>query len=92
MPINKHASRIWRSRIREILNLDWDPIGGCPEDEYDTYVGKLAAMMREHATDEQLLGYLKWAEVEHIGLGHPFDRERGMKVVAALRALGPPPN
>jgi hypothetical protein len=31
--IDKHASRGWRSRLTEVLNRDWDPIGGCPEDE-----------------------------------------------------------
>jgi hypothetical protein len=90
MPIDKYASRIWRGRIREILNRDWDPIGACPEDEYNGYVGKIAAMIRDNATDDELMAYLERAEVEHIGLP-PFNRERGQKVVSALRVLGPPP-
>jgi hypothetical protein len=48
--IDKHASRTWHSRIREILNRDWDPIGGCPADEYDGYMGKIAAMLRDNAS------------------------------------------
>jgi len=89
---DKKATGLWLRAIRDVLNREWDPIGvalpGGVEDEYDSYAGKLAAMIRNQATDEQLLGYLEWAEVENIGLGHPFDRERGKRVVAALRAIG----
>jgi len=91
MTIDKTASREWRSRIREVLNRDWDPIGDCPPDEYDSYMGKLAVMIRENVSDAELMAYLEWAEVENMGLGQ-FDRERGTKVVAALRKLGPPPS
>ena len=75
------------------MNRDWDPIGGCPEDEYDGYVGKIAAMLRVGASDEELLAYLKWAEVENMGLGpaSDFDRDRAMRVIVALRAIGAPP-
>jgi hypothetical protein len=89
--IDKHASRAWRMKIRDIVNRDWDPIGGCPDDEYDGYVGKLASMIRDGASDDEMLAYLKWAEVEHMGLGEPFDHQRGMRVLRALRALGPAP-
>lgn len=88
---NWNSRRVWQRRIRQILNRDWDPIGGCPEDEYDVYVGKIAAMIRDNATDDELLTYLERAEVEDIGLSPPFNLERGRKVVAALRVLGPPP-
>jgi hypothetical protein len=73
-------------RIRDILNRDWDPIGGCPADEYDSYAGKLAAKIGESATDDELMRYLEWAEVDHLGLG-PFDSERARKVIAILRKL-----
>ena len=89
MSIDKEASRIWRRRIRDILNSEWDPIGGCPEDEYDNYVGTLAAMIRDKASDDDLLQYLKWAECDHIGLG-TFDAERARKVIVSLRSLGVP--
>jgi len=89
MSIDKEASRVWRGRIREILNSEWDPIGGCPEDEYDSYVGTLTAMIREKASDDDLLQYLKWVESDYIGLG-TFDAERARKVIASLRRLGIP--
>jgi hypothetical protein len=88
-PIDKHASRIWRGRIRDILNKYWDPIGGCPADEYDGYVGKIAALIRDGATDDELLDYMRWAEAIHMGFGK-FDTDRARKVIVLLRALGPP--
>ena len=87
--IDKKASQIWRGQIRDILNRDSDPIGGCPADEYDSYVGKVAAMIRENATDDELMRYLEWAETAHMGFDR-FDSERARKVIAALRTLGQP--
>lgn len=91
--IDKDALRAWRSRLRDILNRDWDPIGGCPDDEYDSYLGKVAAMLRENASDDELVAYFKWAEIEHMSLGseEQFNRERILSVIAALRSAGPPP-
>ncbi|MCW5772640.1 MAG: hypothetical protein KIT16_13440 [Rhodospirillaceae bacterium] len=86
------AGRRTTRRIRAILNRDWDPIGGCPEDEYDTYVHRIVAMLRDGATDDELVAYLEWAEAENMGLGRPFDRVRAVKVIAAIRGLSPSPN
>jgi hypothetical protein len=96
---DEHASREWRGRLRDVLNRDWDPIGvagdGGVEDEYDGYMGKIAAMLRDNASDDELLAYLKWAEVENMGLGtaEQFDRHRDriLGVIAALRKVRPPP-
>jgi hypothetical protein len=90
MAVDKKEARNWLRKIRDVLNRDWDPIGGCPDDEYESYAGKIAAMIRDHATDEQLIAYLEWAEVEHMGLGLPFNQERAGKVVSAIRSLGMP--
>lgn len=88
MAIDKEASRQWRRRIRDVLNRDWDPIGGCPANEYDAYVGKVAAMIREGASDDELFKYLNRAETIH--MGGSGNRGRLKRVVAAIRALGPP--
>lgn len=89
MAIDKEASRRWRRRIRDVLNTEWDPIGGCPEDEYDAYVGKIAAMIREGASDEQLVDYLRRAETVHMGIPLRPDLDaRLRKVVQELRAIG----
>jgi hypothetical protein len=52
---NTSAFGAWRSQLRELLNRDWDPIGDVPADEYDRYVGQIAAMIRNNASDEKLL-------------------------------------
>ena len=59
---------------------------GPDDDEYDGYVGKIATMIREGATDEELFAYLNWAETEHMGL--PGNPERLTKVIATIRAVG----
>lgn len=72
-----------------MLNEQWDPIGlraGPDDDEYEAYVGKVAAMLRDGASDDALLAYLRWAETEHMGL--PENSERLEKVVAAIRVVG----
>jgi len=89
MAIDKQSSRLWRGQIRDVLNQQWDPIGECPADEYDAYVGAVAAMLRDHATDEALMKYFEWAGAVHMGLDR-FEHERASRVVASLRALGVP--
>jgi len=89
MAIDKRALRGWLASIREILSQDWSPISDCREAEYNTYRNDLAALIHGGANNDELLRYLEWAEVENMGLEGPFNRERGLKVVAALRALGP---
>ena len=89
MAIDKEASRRWRARIREVLNTDWDPIGGCPEDEYDVYVGKIAAMLRDGASDEELIAYLRWGETVNMDIGpRPGLEARLRRVVDQLRSIG----
>jgi len=89
MTIDKEASRRWRRRIREVLNTDWDPIGGCSEDEYGAYVGKIAAMLRDRASDNELIAHLRWVETDYMGISpRPDLEERLRRVVDQLRAVG----
>jgi len=89
VPIDKEVSRRWRRCIRDVLNTVWDPIGGCPEDEYDAQVGKLAAMLREGASDEELIAYMCWAGTAGMGLSAQPDVEvRLLRTVEQLRAVG----
>jgi hypothetical protein len=89
MAIDKRALHGWLASIREILSRDWCPIGDCPASEYNTYRNDLAALIHGGVNNDELLRYLEWAEVENMGLKGPFNRERALKVVSALRALGP---
>ena len=80
--------REWMEQINEILHREWAPIAGDPpSDEYEAYVGKIAALLQQNASDDEMLAYLEWAEVTNIGLGGPFDRERAKKVIGTLRLL-----
>jgi hypothetical protein len=88
MALDKYVAREWRMRLSGVFNTIWDPIGGCPADEYDAYVGKVASLVRTGASDEELRQYLCWSEAEHIGLGEP-DPSRLDRTLAAIRALGP---
>ncbi|CAE6737053.1 hypothetical protein R69927_05621 [Paraburkholderia domus] len=58
--------------VKKILLKEWDPIGvgASPEadDEYDSYVQDISRMLREEKTVDELYSYLRWIEVEHIGL------------------------
>jgi hypothetical protein len=58
--------------VKKVLLKDWDPIGvgSSPEadDEYDLYVQNISRMLREEKTADELYSYLRWIEVEHIGL------------------------
>jgi hypothetical protein len=91
-PIHKEASRQWRRRIRDILNTEWDPIGlqGYPVDEYEHYAGGVAAMIREGASDVDILSYLQWVQDSCMGLTpRPEHDATRRKVLAAIRDLGP---
>jgi len=46
-------------------------------------------MIRDDATDDELLEYLRWAEAVHMGFGK-FNAERARNVVALLRVPGSP--
>ena len=74
-------------QIRDILNREWDPIGGCPADEYDRYARTIMKMIRDNRDDFALIQYLERTERHDIGLGR-FDAERAQRVVAAIRKLG----
>lgn len=58
--------------VKGILLKEWDPIGvgDSPEadDEYDSYVKDISRMLRDGKSVDELYNYLRWIEVEHIGL------------------------
>jgi hypothetical protein len=88
--MDKKAARVLIDRVRDVINREWNPIGvsDLPADEYDSYVLPIASMIHHRSSDEALLRYMKWAEVEQMGLS-PFDRDKAVKVIEILRAIGP---
>ena len=69
---NKYQSRENRARVRQLLRLEWDPIGigdVGPYDEYDAYADKAYSMlMDEGATGAAIAAYLFSIATEHMGL------------------------
>ena len=88
MTIDKKTIRVWTRKVRDILNREWDPIPGCPDGEYETYAAKVAAMVLQSGSDDDIARYLEWAEVENMGFDQ-FNSDRARKAIAAIRALGP---
>jgi hypothetical protein len=80
--------RWWKQQgsreLRDLLMLWWDPVGvyGVPEaiDEYDRYVGQVARLLREGATQADLAEYYS---TQDFGLGPDRARDR----VAAQKTL-----
>jgi hypothetical protein len=94
--LDSGTKQTWRNTIREVFNRDWDPICGCPEDEYDSFIEPIGELLRDGASDEKMLAYFKWAEVEYIGLGskEQFNQKRIRDVIIViekLRKIGAPP-
>ena len=84
---DKERSRRNRRRIRDLLMVEWDPIGveGVDEaqDEYDSYVARLYIMfMDENASADEMAEYLYLIESEHMGLGGMVDRRTVCRRVA----------
>lgn len=91
--IDKHRSRRNRSRVRDILMSEWDPIGvfgsAGAEDEYDTYVGTVYVMvMDQRASADDVAAFLLDIETRHMGLT-PGDRTRAQRVAEMLISMRP---
>ena len=90
-----NKSRRNRTRVRQILLHDWDPIGVRDEpaarDEYDEYADRAYVMlMDERAASEEIAAYLEAIASEHMALGRNEQRaEKSKKVAEKLIALRP---
>jgi hypothetical protein len=90
---NKYQSRESRTRIREIMMRDWDPIGvaGVPEavDEYARYVAQVYLMLMEQRTSvEVITSYLFDIATKNMGLSNSAElaecsRRTALALVAA---------
>ena len=79
--------------IRTILMEHWDPIGVCGEphatDEYDNYIPKIKALLKEQASAKVLMDYLDWIVSERMGF--TSQREKGRPAATHLLTLSGKP-
>ena len=99
MPLHGMTSRpkLRLSRLRDIGWSLWDPIGLLDNesdwksagfaDEYDTYLVKVAGMLRNGESRDDAVAYLTRIETDHMGLSEaPGTRERAERVVEAINS------
>ena len=82
-------ARDLHAAIAEVLLREWDPIGVADvpqaQDEYDSYVPEIYAMLIRREPRAHLIAYLRWAETDHMGL--QGNREKTARIADRLRQL-----
>jgi hypothetical protein len=73
-------------KVRVILNEDWQPIPGVPEDEWDSYLWPVLGLLKRGAPREEVKSYLRRTAEETIGM--PLAEPSLERVVDKLIALG----
>lgn len=71
--------------VRAILNNDWQPIPGVPEDEWDSYVWPVLALLQRSAPRAEVETYLRWAA--DVNIGCPVPEPDLARVLDKLMAL-----
>ncbi len=76
-------------RVKQLLLSEWDPISfgtiKVPDDEYDSYVGPILAMLRSEADSRRIADYLLHVEADLIGLTP--NKERALSVARMLEIM-----
>jgi hypothetical protein len=58
--------------VKKILLSEWDPIGiryiDGADGEYDMYIPHLCQMIKKNLSIDEIYKYLRWIEVERLGL------------------------
>jgi hypothetical protein len=88
---DRHKVQDVRRRIRVILNERWDPLGvaGDRQNEYDSYIDGIHALLMKHASDVAIARHLQGIEVGAMGTnGTPF--EHLLRVAIELRHVEVP--
>jgi hypothetical protein len=83
-------SRGWKMEadaVRRILLEDWDPIGGVPDDEYDSYIPGILRLLGESCDAHRLAAHLLRLESNSMGLSGA-DAERCRRVAVRLLESG----
>ena len=64
---NKKEIQKEQKELRIILN-EWDPIGGCPEDEYDDLRDSLISLLHKNTKTENIELFVSKHLVEYAGI------------------------
>ncbi len=73
-------------QVQAILHNDWDPIGGVPLDEYDSYAWPVLKLLMASAPPAEIADYLRRTANETIGCPVPEDRlARIVEMLSELR-------
>jgi hypothetical protein len=72
--LDKQQSRQRIAEMRKLWNR-WDPIGvaDAVSDEYDAYLAPTVRLLERNASAEEIVGYLNWVTLEHMGLSQVSD-------------------
>jgi hypothetical protein len=87
MPSESEWAAWWKRQgaeeLRLILWAAWDPIGGVPRDEYETYAPQIASLLRKGGSPDDVAAALGKIRTETIGL--PPNPARDREVAEKLR-------
>jgi hypothetical protein len=74
--LDKAQSRQRIAEIRQLWN-EWDPIGvaGSVDDEYNAYLAPTLRLLERNASIEEIVAYVHWVTLEHMGLSQVSDPE-----------------
>lgn len=72
------AARTSFERVREILHREWDPVGGVPRDEYDSYIWPVVRLLKDGGGRDAIARHLRWAADEQMKSPVPEERLQGV--------------
>jgi hypothetical protein len=78
------------AQVKEILFLEWDPIGvndneWC-RDEYDHYAATIVRMIQSNANEQKVVNHLQSLQLNSMGLSNT-NAERDQQIARRLLAL-----
>lgn len=87
-PEEKEKWRDQRWRVQRLFLEEWDPIGVDDddlEDEYAAYANAVVAKIRAGEDNEEIVEYLKWVVVNHMGMPEAFNRRLTLEIIEKTR-------
>ncbi len=76
------------TRIDEVLQYLWDPIGisGMPgaRDEYTSYAGQVFSLIKRGSDEKEIAALLRKVRIERMGVGQLADRSNEEEIAEIL--------